>query len=505
MKRAPVLSDQLCDIQGVLRSGYGWLKVSRFWLLTIRDGREDEARAWLATLLDSELIVSAKRVGQAKHEKIDEALAIAFSFAGLTRLGCTETSAHPFPTPFRSGMGSELREKLLKDGPRKWRWSDVEGYAGRQTAHILVAQWWSQDRETQMPVPDPDVFGPIDVIENHPGSFKTDDGKATNRLFEPFRFRDGVAQPVIHGLRDADGEALQRARRDAGPLYEDRVVSPGEFVLGYRNEYDELTYCPNVEHWAESGQATHSGGRFALNGSYLAVRQIEQHVEKFKALEAVAGEAICAKLMGRSKNGQPLSWQGDSKADISDSKADAFRYQVEDANGFMCPRGSHIRRMNPRDSLGVDVRSGIKASKLHRLLRRGRPYLEQPEHEGEPARQGIFFIACNADLERQFEFIHQRWMRNSRFSNLHDEDDPVVGSSSNDKRFTIPNWPSGSGLSLEALTDTLGGGYFFLPGIKALKFVARHRPSQRSKGAPTSILTGLVSPKAEPLSLAERT
>ena len=110
---------------------------------------------------------------------------------------------------------------------------------------------------------------------------------------------------------------------------------------------------------------------------------------------------------------------------VSDSRADAFRFRVDDANGFGCPKGSHIRRVNPRDSLGVDVKSSIKSTKLHRLLRRGRPYLE--EIEGKAPRKGIFFIACNADLERQFEFIHQRWVRNSNFGCLQDQDDPVVG------------------------------------------------------------------------------
>ena len=43
-------------------------------------------------------------------------------------------------------------------------------------------------------------------------------------------------------------------------LYDDRVVAPGEFILGYRNEYDELTYCPNLEAW--TGDAEHTGGRF---------------------------------------------------------------------------------------------------------------------------------------------------------------------------------------------------------------------------------------------------
>src|SRR6266568_9241829 len=116
MSRAPIISERLGDIQGMLNSGFGWLTDSRFWLLTIRDGREDRARAWLSKLARSELMVTAKRVLEGrKDSSICEAVAIAFSFAGLAKLGVRETSSHPFPTPFRSGMGSPLRESLLRD------------------------------------------------------------------------------------------------------------------------------------------------------------------------------------------------------------------------------------------------------------------------------------------------------------------------------------------------------------------------------------------------------
>jgi porphyrinogen peroxidase len=465
MKQAAFLTDQLCDIQAMLNSGFGWLTNSRFRLLTIGDGRQDQAREWLSEIVRGNLLVNAKRVKNWKKQKdpVREAVAIAFSFSGLTKLGIRETSEHPFPTPFRSGMGSALRESLLRDAPRKWRWSDAEGFAGRQTVHVLVAQWWLAGETPKMPDPDPEAFDRITTVENRPDSFRE------SKLYEPFGFRDGIAQPVIRGLRDQEGDEPERIRRDANGLYEDRVVDAGEFVLGYRNGYDELAYTPDVEHWAQSGRATHPGGRFALNGSYLAVRQIQQNVDAFKALEKASGEAICSKLMGRSKNGLPLSWKGDPKAQVSDSTADAFRYQVEDANGFICPRGAHIRRMNPRDSLGDDVNSGIKASKLHRLLRRGRPYLELTVDDVK--HEGLFFIACNADLERQFEFIHQRWMRNFRFGDLRHEDDPVVGAPAHSKTFTIPGLPSGDEISLATLTEALGGGYFFLPGIKALEFI----------------------------------
>jgi putative iron-dependent peroxidase len=472
MKRAADLSKQLKDIQGMLRSGYGWLHNSTFWLLTIKDGRENEARAWLAKLVhDDGLVVSAARVGESRKAPIERAVAIAFTYSGLEKLGCAETDVHPFPTPFSSGMGSELRASLLKEGTGNWRWSDAKGPAGGEIVHVLIAEWWGL-KGSGIPQIDLGVFGVI-KIDNDPYSFQTVNGHSAPKLFEAFGFRDGLAQPAIRGLREEQGAGLKQVRQDAGPLYEDRVVAPGEFILGYRNEYDELTYCPNVKGWR--GDATNTAGRFALNGSYLAVRQIEQNVAAFRAFENAHDEATCEKLMGRRKTGLPLSWKGAPNAAVSDSRADSFRFRVDDTNGFDCPKGSHIRRVNPRDSLGVDVKSSIKSTKLHRLLRRGRPYLEKKEDQAP--RNGIFFIACNADLERQFEFIQQRWVRNPRFGCLHDQDDPVVGAPGSPKKFSMPALASGEEVSLDAFTQTLGGGYFFLPGIKALKFIVNHAPS----------------------------
>ncbi len=470
-KQAPRLSEQSHDIQGMLKSGFGWLKSSRFWLLTIRDGQEDQARAWLARLVGSKLVVSAKCVAKSKAKPeapIEEAVSVAFSFAGLAKLDCTETEMHPFPTPFRSGMGSELRRELLRDAPRdEWRWSDIEGVEGRQAVHVLVAQWWVLGATARMEEPDPAVFV-VRVVDNNPCSFT---GNEDGKLREPFRFRDGLAQPVIRGLREEEGAALRQARIDAGRFYEDRVVEPGEFILGYRNEYDELTYCPNADGWPQSES------RFTLNGSYLAVRQIEQHVDAFEQFRRAHGQDVCERLMGRREDGMPLGWQGPPG---SDSVADAFRFRVEDANGFVCPKGAHIRRSNPRDSLGMDVQSSIKSSKLHRLLRRGRPYREETE---KGRRDGIFFIACNADLERQFEFIHQRWLQNPRFGTLDNQDDPIVGSQPSGKTFTIPGSPSGSEVTLASFTAALGGGYFFLPGIAALEFIAADRAGAKPGSA----------------------
>src|SRR5689334_3745973 len=55
-------------------------------------------------------------------------------------------------------------------------------------------------------------------------------------------------------------------------------------------------------------------------------------------------------------------------------------------------------------------------SKMHRVVRRGRPYGERfdvarPETEGDGER-GMLFICLNADIAGQFELIQHSWLNN---------------------------------------------------------------------------------------------
>lgn len=90
--------------------------------------------------------------------------------------------------------------------------------------------------------------------------------------------------------------------------------------------------------------------------------------------------------------------------------------------------------------------------------------------------QGIFFIALNADLRRQFEFIQQLWMNNPTFNGLDNEKDPIVGDNGNDGEFTIQANPVNHHIrGLQRFVTVGGGGYFFLPGIRALNFLSNFR------------------------------
>lgn len=439
--------------------------------------------AWIGKLMKLKLVqrlmqsLGINKRTKAIPSKFDEAVTIAFSYAGLRKWGLAEHADFPFPTPFRTGMADQKREALLGDSGRAaWQWGDVEQdpFPG---VDLLVAHYRENPFNDPQSLLNPAALSEyglqvVRIVTTCPYYIRA--------RREPFGFKDGIAQPAINGLRAQEG-----------PKDDDNVLAPGEFVLGHANSYGERSYCPDVVGWHSF--AERGGARFARNGSYLAVRQIKQHVAKFKEFTVPERE----KMIGRREDGTPLVSDPGNSAEPAEGRND-FRYRLADYNGFQCPRGSHIRRANPRDALGWDVPSGVAASKLHRLLRRGRVYTDsstcgaggkESTCESDDAiagcGNGLFFIALNADLDRQFEFVQQRWFANSKFADLWDEADPALGGGAG-RSFSIPgSVPIGTRLrDLPQFTTVIGGGYFFLPGISALRFIAE--PQVHGDFAPPS-------------------
>ncbi|MCY1077084.1 Dyp-type peroxidase domain-containing protein [Archangium lansingense] len=94
-----------------------------------------------------------------------------------------------------------------------------------------------------------------------------------------------------------------------------------------------------------------------------------------------------------------------------------------------------------------------REAKYRQLIRRGRPYREVVQGQKE---EGMFFVALNASLRRQFEFIQHSWLNNPKFGGQYDSRDPITG--------------------LPRFVHVRGGAYFFLPGIRALRFLASLSP-----------------------------
>jgi hypothetical protein len=65
------------------------------------------------------------------------------------------------------------------------------------------------------------------------------------------------------------------------------------------------------------------------------------------------------------------------------------------------------------------------------------------------------------------------WANDSRFHELGNERDPFIGTHDGSYDMTIPKRPIRKKITgLPAFTSVKGGAYFFLPGIRALRFLA---------------------------------
>jgi putative iron-dependent peroxidase len=512
------------DIQALVATGFTSMRQCRYLFLRVVDPAL--ARIWIADRLNEGAVKSVADIGSAAKaknaESVDEgALTLAFTYAGLTALGLLEDGNLPFPALFKAGMANAGRAPLFDDDPAHWTWRDVPGNTSGEV-HLLAAYFFAEKGEvadclTETALNRSGLVCVISPVHSCP-SYIEKDGTKT---YEPFGFRDGISQPVIKGLRAS--KRIDKALEDAGPFAQDNVVAPGEFLLGHVNEYGETAICPDAAGWPGPGNKWPE--RFGRNGSYVVVRQYRQDVDAFwkraphsaaphdagdgdanKGAEIHSLHPLGEKMLGRTLGGAPLGqcpYRGREPDEASVQSV--FRHRVEDGAGFQCPRGAHIRRANPRDLLGWDVESGVAASKLHRLVRRGRAWTEackgsqglacgEPEHRNPKTAEhrcgaGIVFIALNADLERQYEFIQQQWLMNRKFGDLLDEQDPILGNNRGGgaaRRFSIPASPAGKSLTdLEDFTTVLGGGYFFLPGIAALKFIANGPHPEEQPGAAT--------------------
>jgi deferrochelatase/peroxidase EfeB len=117
----------------------------------------------------------------------------------------------------------------------------------------------------------------------------------------------------------------------------------------------------------------------------------------------------------------------------------------------------------------------------HRLMRRGRPY--GPERaepwkytKDDGVERGLVFIALCASLRRQFEFIQQTWVNNPKFAGLYDERDPMLTAPGGSAPFTLQAEPVRRRLAgLPSFVTMRGGAYFFLPGLRALQWLATPR------------------------------
>lgn len=440
----------LGEIQGLVRHGYPFFDTAAYRLLAIDD--RDAAKRWLAELIASNQIDLADVSGALQLQK-GRGIAVAFSASGLKKLGLATDAMRTFLSEFQQGMAAAHRSRLLGDvgasDPANWHWGND------QSVDILLIVFAAA-------VALPDQVAMIENRKDYPRVVWSMTGRHEDK--EWFGFSDGISQPFVEGLE---------RWKDAG---RQRPVPAGEFVLGYPNAFGNLPASPSVAANADPKRILPrvvESGRLDLgrNGTFLVLRQLRQDLDAFEAF--VGGdEQRAARMVGRWKNGAPLVGYPDKPVPGYTGKENEFGYHREDRHGFACPIGAHIRRANPRDALadaaGISPGAAQALVDQHRIIRRGRVY----EGDGE---KGLLFLCLNANIERQFEFIQQNWLMNPEFDGLHDETDPLLGNlrPGRPRAMTIQNPRLGQRLTgLGQFVTVKGGEYFFLPGMKALRYLS---------------------------------
>lgn len=441
---------------------------ARLHLFRVDDAAQ--ARAWLQA-------VTARIFDSNEGSRVW--LNVSFTYAGLEALQVDPRELVAFPEAFRAGM--ERRGRLF--GDRAADAQRVEPHIAllvlcqveeRLQAELVNAGRAAQSREKyDRAALSRAVAAQLDAVEQgeleplfdpssglsrqrafdlHHALVETDPGRPAS--VEYFGFRDGISQPKV------------------------------QFAVAGQPQLNPQIIIPTDR----------APTPLLALGTFLVVRQLEQHVDLFwSAMEEqsklagfASANALAEFLVGRRQDGQPLGWSEPEPAPTRRSFSE-IEGQIDPPPAFVqgdgddappaCPFHSHVRRVNPR----LDARSP-------QLLRRGMSYVD-PEDE----RVGLMFMAFNADLERQFEFIQGNWIqRGNHVGGLSSHTDPIVSAvgHAQGQRPHAPSFvattPSGRpvALRLPDFVQLHWGEYFFLPARPALARIARVAAEPKLLGAP---------------------
>ena len=430
------------DIQHILLTRAPAL-TGRYEFLSFKDPAG--GRTWLAELLPK--VQSAK----AMRESVDKEkrwVTVAFTWNGLRALGVDEVALATFPQEFRDGMVARARMLGDTGANDPVHWVDKTASHDLHAIAILFARDGPERERCAIDhakliaeCKGVEVLSSLDLEATPPFEYAHDH----------FGYRDRISQPIIEGSGD------EPTPGSGDPL------KAGEFILGYPDESGVVPLLPQPD-------------VLSRNGSFMAYRRLEQHVGKFRDFLRGNGktpegqELLAAKLMGRWRSGAPLvlAPDTDNPGLAADSQRNNnFNYKEQDPQGYAVPLGSHIRRMNPRDTAASMNR--------HRMIRRGATYgAHLPERTPDDGTErGIAAFVICASLIRQFEFAQNVWVNDRNFHKLGNERDPIIGAQDGTLEYKIPKRPIRRKIvGLPAFTTVRGGAYFFLPGLKGLRWLA---------------------------------
>jgi deferrochelatase/peroxidase EfeB len=392
-------------------------------------------------------------------------LNVGLTYTGLAALGVAPDSLASFPEEFAAG--AVARAALVGDtgqgSPENWI-----GQLASPGLHVLLFLF-AQTEDVLEQVTN--RLRAMYSCNQAMSELSMHEARSLPESKAHFGYRDGFAQPTIEG-------GLSPAMPDVLPK-----APAGEFLLGHPSQYTDFTYPVPIPR------------ALGENGSFAAFRILAQDCDGFEQFLSEAAiqtgfdrELIAAKLCGRWRNGVPLSLSPDSSGEhIPLEKRNSFDYVPsssvpdahDDTRGYRCPLGSHIRRMNPRNSV-VAGNSGLK----RRIIRRGLPY--GPPYDALNPRDGIerglLGLFIGVSIKDQFEFLMSDWTNKGSFApGLRDTRDPIIGDNSvSGAAFLIPVRGQKRPIELSGLSSFVtcrGAAYCFLPSATAIRYISALSPA----------------------------
>jgi Dyp-type peroxidase family len=380
----------------------------------------------------------------------DAWVTVAFTYQGLKALGVPQASLDSFAPEFQQGMAARAAElgDVGESSPANW-----EQPLGTADVHVALAAL-SPDAARLAAVVERarrahEQLPGVEVIWRQ-DCYQLPTGRTS------FGFKDGIGQPAV------EGSGIP------GSNPKERPIKAGEFILGYPDETGSLPPMPTPD-------------VLGRNGTYIVFRKLHTRVAAYRqylrerASSREEEARLGAKMVGRWQSGAPLALspdQDDPQLGADPGRNNDFGYG-DDLRGFKCPAGAHARRANPRDALDHE---GSVNARLHRMIRRGTSYgpmLPEGVLEDDGADRGIIFVFVGTHLKRQFEFVKTQWINDGIFIGTPTEKDPLAGPNDGSGTFTIPQRPIRRRLQgLPPFIVTRGGEYCFVPGLRALRWLA---------------------------------
>ena len=521
-------ADAQADIQGNIIPGFN--KDHQLFLFYSFGNRASQVKAreflrWLRPYISTMgEVIAFRQLRRARRRRLGSGsvflnsvgVNVAFSGSGIERLVGADELSKFGDIAFKEGLRN--RASFLGDptkpgaagNPSKW----VVGGAGNSAdmVVILAADTCEDLQELQALIAEQADLANFKLIFKQYGN--TLPGPL--RGHEHFGFKDGISQPGVRGkLSATPGDYITPRyidHSDGRRLYYSKpgqlLTWPGQYLLGEERQSTEY-------HDRSAPAATNFPG-WARRGSYLVVRRLDQDVGAFwkfvirtASTVGIPPARFAAMLVGRWPSGAPLMRV--PNGDDPDLGADEFannhfifdddtkpsnlvglpgypgdRYPPAKADflAAVCPHFAHIRKINPRDSVGDLGKPDDNLARM--ILRRGIPFgrpvagQENVTDDLLAEERGLMFLCYVGSIEDQFEFLQRRWANSDVQPNFGGHD-PIIGQNGSDasrqRRIDFPT-PGGKveiHLPVDWVKPT-GGGYFFAPTISAIRDVLGATP-----------------------------